>query len=207
MTTKLLNLISMLASNKTEKVVFAAKIVIQIVEIGRPSATRGPRNSKASLSFEDKAQTASLRGAAKADPANFGKWMAETHPGSGMDDVLSGEVFIDYDAFCEELAGAINRVLMKKRAGENTLTSMRQGTAEADAAVANQWVIREFDLVESLICQLELMRPGARRRALISLQYALLSDTGSGQIDGFGLVSALLGAGFSSFNASIESIC
>ena len=75
---------------------------------------------------------------------------------------------------------------------------MRQGTEEADAAAGNQWVIREFDLVESLICQLELMTPSARRRALISLQYALLGGDaeGSGQTDGFGLVSALIGAGF-----------
>ena len=162
--------------------------------IGHPSGSRGHTG----VSFEDQQMSASLRGAAKADPASFGKWMSETHPGSGIDDVLSGEVFINYDAFCKELAGAIDRVLTKKRAGEHSLTSMRQGTAEADAAVANQWVIREFDLVESLICQLELMRPSARRRALISLQYALLGDdtNGTGQVDGFGLVSALLGAGF-----------
>merc|ERR1711871_1584808 len=154
-------------------------------------------NRRAGIKFRDQQMTATLRGAAQTDPS-FGNFLSQQHAGSGLDEVLSGDVFILYDDFCKELASSIDRVLTKQRAGEHKLTSMRQGTQEADAAASSQWVIREFDLVESLICQLELMTPSARRRALVSLQYALLGgdSEGSGQTDGFGLVSALIGAGF-----------
>ena len=35
------------------------------------------------------------------------------------------------------------------------------------------WLLREFELVDLLINQLELMMPGDRRRCLMALQYAL----------------------------------
>jgi hypothetical protein len=38
---------------------------------------------------------------------------------------------------------------------------------------AVSWMLREFELVDMLINQLELMQPGDRRRSLMALQYSL----------------------------------
>lgn len=84
--------------------------------------------------------------------------------------------------------------------GVGVLGSMytTEASEEAELAKQGQWVIKEFALVEQLICQLELMKPAAKRRCLISLQYSLLTGdiNSSGEIDGFTLVSGLLNAGF-----------
>jgi hypothetical protein len=35
------------------------------------------------------------------------------------------------------------------------------------------WILKEFEFVDALICQLEEMKPSQRRKVLMSLQYAL----------------------------------
>ena len=72
------------------------------------------------------------------------------------------------------------------------------GGGEGGDTAHLSWVLREFELVDMLINQLELMQPSDRRRCLMSLQYALAAADlkQDGDVDGFSVLQALLGAGF-----------
>lgn len=66
---------------------------------------------------------------------------------------------IDYQALVTKLASIIEKIIQ-----------MRGGVMIGSKY---PWVLREFEFVDTLICQLEAMQPGQRRRVLMSLQYAL----------------------------------
>jgi hypothetical protein len=59
-------------------------------------------------------------------------------------------------------------------------------------------VLKEFDIVDAMISQMEVMKPADRRRALMSLQYALQAadTTRQEEVDGFTVLKALLSSGF-----------
>ena len=154
------------------------------------------------VSFRDKQAKGMLRGAAKSDP-KFGKWLEGSGTGIGLED--QDEPLVCYSALVGKLTQVIEAVIesggglvagpgMRKSKGGGKGDNSR----EVDLVEQGLWMLREFELIENLICQLELMKPNNRRRCLMSLQYALAAAdvANDGEVDGFTLLSALLGAGF-----------
>ena len=124
-------------------------------------------------SFRDAKLRGSLTGASRTN-ALVGDWMASSGVGLGLqeqedyygdrDGVLGGggscdNNNIDYTSFVTELAEVLVKLL--ERDGGVVL-----GTRFP-------WVLKEFEFVDALICQLEQMKPSQRRKVLMSLQYAL----------------------------------
>lgn len=115
-------------------------------------------------SFRDAKLKGTLKGAAMSNPV-VGEWLSSS--GIGLEDyygdrngnTLGNKESIDYNAFVSELAEIMSD-LLDQRGG---------------VVMANQfpWILREFELVDTLICQLEEMNPPQRRKMLMSLQYAL----------------------------------
>lgn len=115
-------------------------------------------------SFRDAKLKGTLKGAAMSNPV-VGEWLSSS--GIGLEDyygdrngnTLGNKESIDYNAFVSELAEVMSD-LLDQRGG---------------IVMANQfpWILREFELVDTLICQLEEMNPPQRRKMLMSLQYAL----------------------------------
>lgn len=118
-------------------------------------------------SFRDAQLRGSLRGASKSNPV-VGDWLATS--GVGLDreedyygdrdgNIGGGLDSIDYNAFVTELAEILIKML------------------ERDGGVVIgtrfPWILKEFEFVDALICQLEEMKPTQRRKVLMSLQYAL----------------------------------
>ena len=60
------------------------------------------------------------------------------------------------------------------------------------------WALKEYEFVDTLICQLESMKSGERRRVLMTLQYALSAadQRQESALDGFAVLNALLTSGF-----------
>lgn len=188
------------------------KIVLQYFNAKSPNANVHGRDASggafgehkdAVSSFQNKQMHGTLSGAMKSDP-QFADFMISNHIGQGLESTV-GEQYVEYEAFVHKLTEAVGSVIAAKKAGVDkygvgVLGTMytTEASEEAELAKQGQWVIKEFDLVEQLICQLELMKPAAKRRCLISLQYSLLTGdvNNSGEIDGFTLVSGLLNAGF-----------
>jgi hypothetical protein len=76
------------------------------------------------------------------------------------DGVVGSDVTsIDYTAFVTDLAEMLIKVLER----------------DGGVVIGNSfpWILKEFEFVDALICQLEEMKPSQRRKVLMSLQYAL----------------------------------
>lgn len=60
------------------------------------------------------------------------------------------------------------------------------------------WTLKEFLFVDILISQLEAMTPTARRKTLLTLQYAFenADSEKQGELDGFAVLTALINSGF-----------
>jgi len=60
------------------------------------------------------------------------------------------------------------------------------------------WVIKEFDLIDLLLSQLESMDARSRRRLLMTMQYLLVSSDikQTGDLDGFTILNVLINCGF-----------
>lgn len=132
--------------------------------------------------LRDRMLSGSLSGAAKANPT-FGSWVAKT--GIGLAGPANRTV-VDYIAFSEKLAEVLERLIHQKNGVEIGIGSKYP------------WVLKEYDLIDTLICQLEEMTPSQRRRTLMSLQYALSAadHTQKGDLDGFAVLDCLLNCGF-----------
>jgi len=169
-------------------------------EVGRSKSAPRPGDGDDEIaSFRERQVKSMLSGAAKADE-RFAAWLASSSTGIGLED--EDEPLVAYQPLCVMLADTIEKAIetgggMVAGPGMG-LGKGRGSSKEVDALVDGLWMLREFELIENLICQLELMKPNDRRRCLMSLQYALAAaDTNNdGTIDGFSLLSALLGAGF-----------
>lgn len=131
----------------------------------RPESAYPTSNLNHLANFRDAKLTGSLRGAAKSNPV-VGNWLASS--GIGLDDDYYGDrdgnvgaslEAIDYNTFVTDLAEMMIRLL------------------ERDGGVVIgtrfPWILKEFEFVDALICQLEEMKPTQRRKVLMSLQYAL----------------------------------
>lgn len=113
-------------------------------------------------SFRNRKLTGSLRGAAKSN-ALFGDWLSEsTKIGLEGQQTRAGHV-VEYIPFVNQLADILERQI-----------NQNGGILPAGHSPSRLgWLLKEFDLVDTLISQLEEMKPTVRRRCLISLQYAL----------------------------------
>lgn len=166
----------------------------------RAVASLGREHSEAEKylhDFRDERLGGTLKAAASEDPS-FGNWLASNLPGHGRGRPGdSSSMVVDYNAFVERLADLMEDIIEKN--GGMVPSAGLGGRGNLDCTDPDRlWMLREFDLIETLICQLELMRPSERRRCLLSLQYAVTAADSrqEGEIDGFSLLSALLGAGF-----------
>lgn len=147
--------------------------------------------------FRDERLGGTLKGATSEDPS-FGNWLASNLSGQGRGRAEdSSSLAVDYNAFVERLADLMEDII-EKDGGLVPSAGLGGRGHLGDTDPDRLWMLREFDLIETLICQLELMRPSERRRCLLSLQYAVTAADSrqEGEIDGFSLLSALLGAGF-----------
>lgn len=113
-------------------------------------------------SFRDAQLRGSLSGAEQANPA-FGDWLAEG--GVSVEDAFGsarGESSrqIEYTPFVTDLS-------------EHLIRLMEQQGGVAMGGTKFPWILREFEFVDTLIVQLEEMKPTQRRKVLMSLQYAL----------------------------------
>jgi Ca2+-binding EF-hand superfamily protein len=169
------------------------------VGITTANSNKNPETDDEIKSFREKKIKSMLSGAAKADE-RFASWLANSDTGLGLED--KDEPLIAYQPFCVKLSSCIEDLIDN---GGGLVAGPGMGGAggpgsskEVDTVLNGLWMLREFELIENLICQLELMKPNDRRRCLMSLQYALAAaDTkNDGTIDGFSLLSSLLGAGF-----------
>jgi hypothetical protein len=94
----------------------------------------------------------------------------------------------------------ILEILIEKQGG--IVVGGRRGRGDESALAGDTdrvgWILREFELIDLLISQLELMPPGDRRRCLMTLQYNLAAAdlNQDGDVDGFSVLKALLEAGF-----------
>ena len=149
--------------------------------------------------FKDERLQSSLRGHIGEDPS-FGKWLASNVPGKSgvMTASDSQNLAVDYTAFVAKLSDIMETIIDREGGLIPTAGLGGRGTITDNGEAERLWMLKEFDLIEALICQLELMRPSERRRCLLSLQYAVTTADAKneGEIDGFSLLSALLGAGF-----------
>ena len=133
----------------------------------RPESAYPTSNLNHIQSFRDNQLRGSLRGAAKTRPV-IGDWLATSGVGlesqedyyGNRDGVVGGDVSnIDYTAFVTDLAEMLIKVLER----------------DGGVVIGNSfpWILKEFEFVDALICQLEEMKPSQRRKVLMSLQYAL----------------------------------
>eukprot|EP00605_Chrysophyceae_sp_TOSAG23-4_P000290 GSChrysophyteH1.ASY1.ANO1.335.1 assembled CDS len=161
--------------------------------------SKHPENDDEIAAHREKKIKSMLSGAAKADE-RFAAWLASSDTGLGLEDI--DEPLIAYQPMCVKLAAVIEDQIESGGgmvAGPGMANRTGKGSSkEVDSVLNGLWMLREFELIENLICQLELMKPNDRRRCLMSLQYALAAADihNDGTIDGFSLLSALLGAGF-----------
>ena len=132
-------------------------------------------------SFKNRVLEGSLKGTANNN-AKFGEWLSSS--GLPLNDPTDENIFVEYEGFVGALVDCLEG-LMEKRGGLIV-------TASAP------WTLKEFELVDILICQLEDMKPSDRRRCLMSLSYSLsLADSRQeGEVDGFALLNSILGSGF-----------
>jgi hypothetical protein len=132
-------------------------------------------------SFKQRVLEGSLKGASNNN-AKFGEWLSSS--GLPLNDPTDENIFVEYEGFVGALVDCLEG-LMEQRGGLII-------TASAP------WTLKEFELVDILICQLEDMKPSDRRRCLMSLSYSLsLADSRQeGEVDGFALLNSILGSGF-----------
>ena len=148
--------------------------------------------------FRDERLRGNLRGMVGEDPT-FGNWLASHVPGKGASrSTDSSNLAVNYTEFVAKLADIMETIIDREGGLVPTAGLGGRGNISDNGESERLWMLREFDLMEALICQLELMRPNDRRRCLLSLQYAVTAADAKqeGEIDGFSLLSALLGAGF-----------
>jgi hypothetical protein len=133
----------------------------------RPESAYPTSNLNHLQSFRDAKLTGSLRGAAKANPV-VGDWLASSGVGLRDPDDIYGDrhgtygatlTAIDYNAFVTDLSEIMIRLLER----------------DGGVVVGTRfpWILKEYEFVDALICQLEEMKPTQRRKVLMSLQYAL----------------------------------
>ncbi len=157
--------------------------------------SKHPENDNEIAIYREKKIKSMLSGAAKADE-RFASWLASSDTGLGLEDI--DEPLIAYQPLCVKLAAVIEDQIENGGGMVAGPGMSKGGSKEVDSVLNGLWMLREFELIENLICQLELMKPNDRRRCLMSLQYALAAadNNNDGTVDGFSLLSALLGAGF-----------
>jgi hypothetical protein len=133
----------------------------------RPESAYPTSNLNHLQSFRDAKLTGSLRGAAKANPV-VGDWLASSGVGLRDPDDIYGDrhgtygatlTSIDYNVFVTDLSEIMIRLLER----------------DGGVVVGTRfpWILKEYEFVDALICQLEEMKPTQRRKVLMSLQYAL----------------------------------
>jgi len=132
-------------------------------------------------SFKGRVLEGSLKGVANNN-AKFGEWLSSS--GLPLNDPTDENIFVEYEGFVGSLVDCLESLMEKK--GGLIVTS------------SAPWTLKEFELVDILICQLEDMKPSDRRRCLMALSYSLsLADSRQeGEVDGFALLNAILGSGF-----------
>lgn len=132
-------------------------------------------------SFKNRVLEGSLKGAANNNN-KFGEWLSSS--GLPLNDPTDENIFVEYEGFVGALVDCLEG-LMEKRGGLIITSSA-------------PWTLKEFELVDILICQLEDMKPSDRRRCLMSLSYSLaLADSRQeGEVDGFAMLNSILGSGF-----------
>ena len=135
---------------------------------GRAESAYPTSNLNHLQSFRDAKLKGSLRGAAKASGV-MGDWLASS--GIGLSDAAEdyygdrsgtiggSELSIDYNPFVSDLAEILIKLLER----------------DGGVVLGNKfpWILKEYEFVDALICQLEEMKPTQRRKVLMSLQYAL----------------------------------
>jgi Ca2+-binding EF-hand superfamily protein len=105
---------------------------------------------------------------------------------------INDESAVDYSGFVEELSRLLDEYVEQK-GGLPLSTSFAAGNDKR-----LPWIIKEFELVDLLLTQLEAMNSTNRRKTLITLQYSLENADmqQTGELDGFAVLSSLLNAGF-----------
>lgn len=108
-------------------------------------------------------------------------------PSNRSNSVTSGTLVVAYKPFLKD----ISLLLERNSNHENDLSASKD-----DKLVP--WVLKEFDLIDTIIEQMERLKPSDRRRSLMSLQYALQAADMSreGEVDGFTVLKAIISAGF-----------
>jgi Ca2+-binding EF-hand superfamily protein len=157
---------------------------------GMGSMARWDDSENAAKSMRDRQMTGTLRGAARAEGGAFGEWL--TGQGIGLEENFK----VNYTSFVKDLVKVIGAMEESHRSFGERSNERRKGIESRVGS--NSWMLKDFDVVDMLITQLEEMKPGPRRRVLMSLQYALTSADANqeGDLDGFSVLKALLGAGF-----------
>ena len=158
----------------------------------RPESAYPTSNLNHIQSFRDNQLRGSLRGASKSRPV-IGDWLATSGVGlesqqdyyGDRNGVVGGDVSnVDYTEFVTDLAEMLIKVLER----------------DGGVVVGTRfpWILKEFEFVDALICQLEEMKPSQRRKVLMSLQYALSAADPKQEcdLDGFTVLNALLSSGF-----------
>ena len=116
----------------------------------------------------------------------------QMEPVYGLLDRIVDDTMIDYSAFLQELSRLLDEYVQKKGGLPLTATSASGKDRQLP------WIIKEFELVDLLLTQLEAMNSTNRRKTLITLQYSLENADlkAEGELDGFAVLSCLLNAGF-----------
>eukprot|EP01034_Spumella_vulgaris_P022749 gene22749-28907_t len=138
--------------------------------------------------FRNTKLSGSLRGAAKVQP-HFNNWLSDntinSKTGNNAQTGGSRNSGVVYEPFCRRM----EEILL-------ALLDQQGGVVVGQSAVP--WILKEYEFVDTLICQLEAMKPTSRRRALMALQYALSAADPKQEcdVDGFTVLNALLSSGF-----------
>eukprot|EP01033_Poteriospumella_lacustris_P002266 gene2266-1657_t len=160
-----------------------------------PAASAYPSSNLNHLkSFREAKLTGALRGKASTQGV-IGDFLAEHHLGdivqrpitmADVDARVVDDSIIEYPPFVKMVVDELDALLEAK------------GGLDLTSASRLPWVLKEMEFVDVLITQLENMRATARRKVLITLQYALQNaDTKQvGELDGFALLTTLLNCGF-----------
>jgi hypothetical protein len=127
----------------------------------------------------------------KRDPV-FKTWISDT----GLEKrIITDTPNIEYVPLVDRIV-RILEILLKSNANGLNLTS---GENQGGVDMSNfSWVLKEYELINVLVSQLELMPNNDRRQCLLSLQYTLTDADykQDGDVDGFIILQALLKAGF-----------
>jgi Ca2+-binding EF-hand superfamily protein len=153
----------------------------------------------------------SLRGAATGTGnGDLSSWLQQSLPGQMKSDAAGaeGKQLVDYREFIEQLVEAVLDVILDVEAGVDQIP--QSGLDPEEAAVGHRKgsslppLITGFgELIDTLLSHLETLPASRRRQCLILLQTTLMKQSaaegnaeGSGYLDGFAVLKALVAAGF-----------